>query len=323
MKQRHGITVPFSGPLHSQRDTFADLESLGYTDVWSSESDSTDGLTPLALASVWAPSLRLGTAVLPVFTRGPALLAQTVASLASAAPGRFVLGIGSSSNVIVEAWNNMTFDQPYRRVRDTIHFLRSAFAGGKVTEHYDTFSVRGFRLGVRLEQPVPIFVAALREQMLRLAGRDGDGVILNWLSAEDVKRVTRIVRAENPNAEVVARLFVLLTDDRKAALSMGRFVLAAYINVPVYRAFHQWLGRTDVLGEHWEQWDAGDRRGSLQKIPEHVVDELLVHGTAQQCREHIKRFAENGVTCPAPALLPVAGADPLEGVRALAPLSTV
>ena len=317
--QRHGITVPFGGPLHSQRERFEELVDLGYTDVWSAEADGFDGLTTLALASAWAPSLRLGTAILPVYTRGPALLAQSTASLASAAPGRFVLGIGSSSDVIVGRWNAIPFDRPYQRVRDTIRFLRAALSGEKVTEDYDTFSVRGFRLGVRVDEPVPIFVAALRERMLRLAAREGDGAIINWLSTQDAARVRDIVRSESPTAEVVARIFVLPTPDREAAIATGRFMLAAYINVPVYRAFHTWLGRTDALGEHWDQWDAGDRRGSLAKIPEHVVDELLVHGSPEECRDHIQRFIDNGVTCPAPMVLPVDGVDAFEVVRALAP----
>ena len=317
--QRHGITVPFDGPLHSQRERFAELGDLGYTDVWSSESNGIDGLTPLVLASAWAPSLRLGTAVLPVYTRGPALLAQSAASLASAAPGRFALGIGSSSEVIVGRWNATPFDRPYQRVRDTVRFLRAALSGEKVTEDYDTFSVRGFRLGVRVEEPVPILVAALRERMLRLAAREGDGAIINWLSAQDAARVCGIVRSESPTAEVVARIFVLPNPDREAALAAGRFILAAYLNVPVYRAFHTWLGRTDALGEHWEQWEAGDRRGSLEKIPEHVIDELLVHGSPDECRRHIQSFVDSGVTCPAPMVLPVDGVDAFEAVRALAP----
>ena len=317
--QRHGITVPFAGPLHTQRERFEELVDLGYTDVWSAEADGYDGLTTLTLASVWAPSLRLGTAILPVYTRGPALLAQSAASLASAAPGRFVLGIGSSSDVIVGRWNAVAFDRPYHRVRDTIRFLRAALGGEKVTEDYDTFSVRGFRLGVRVDEPVPIFVAALRERMLRLAAREGDGAIINWLSAQDATRVCGIVRDESPTAEIVARIFVLPTPDREAALATGRFILAAYLNVPVYRAFHTWLGRTDALGEHWAQWEAGDRRGSLGKIPEHVVDELLVHGSPEECRDHIQRFVDNGVTCPAPMVLPVDGVDAFEVVRALAP----
>ena len=104
--QRYGMTIPLDGqPLGAQQDTIAELADLGYTDLWSAEADGSDGFTPLTLASVWAPSVRLGTAIIPAYTRGAACLAQSVGSLAQAAPGRFVLGIGSSSDVIVERWN--------------------------------------------------------------------------------------------------------------------------------------------------------------------------------------------------------------------------
>src|SRR3954453_16783336 len=132
---RFGITIPFDGvPLLEQRALFEQLPDLGYTDVWSAESNANDAFTPLALASVWAPSLRLGTSIAPVYTRGPATLAMSAATLATAAPGRFVLGIGSSSNVIVEKWNATPFEAPYQRVRDTVRFLRKALTGEKVTE---------------------------------------------------------------------------------------------------------------------------------------------------------------------------------------------
>src|ERR671923_2154979 len=145
--QRYGITIPFDGiPLAGQRDLVAALPDLGYTDVWSSEVDGADGFTPLVLSGEWAPALRLGTAIAPVFTRGPATLAQCAAALAAAAPGRFTLGIGASSDVIVERWNGLGFDRPYERVRDTARFLRAAFGGGKVSERYPTFTVDGFRL---------------------------------------------------------------------------------------------------------------------------------------------------------------------------------
>lgn len=317
--QRHGITIPLSGPLHAQREAIAGLSDLGYTDAWSAEADGCDGLTPLALASAWAPGLRLGTAILPVFTRGPALLAQSAAAMASAAPGRFVLGIGTSSNVIVESWNGIPFQDPYKRARDTLRFLKAAFAGGKVTEDYDTFSVRGFRLRVPVAEPPPVLLAALREQMLRLAGREADGAIVNWLSPADAARVAGIVRAENPAAEIAARLFVIATPDREKALATARFLLAAYVNVPVYKAFHQWLGRGDALGEHWEQWEAGDRRGALGKIPEAVVDDLVTHGSFEQCRARVAAYVASGVSCPVLALIPVEGADEAEVIRALAP----
>ncbi|HEY8546428.1 MAG TPA: LLM class F420-dependent oxidoreductase [Acidimicrobiales bacterium] len=320
--QRYGMTIPFDGvPLGEQRDWVVELADLGYTDVWSSEANGADAFTPLALASVWAPSLRLGTAIVPAFTRGPACLAQSVGSLAQAAPGRLALGVGTSSNVIVEGWNGIPFEQPYQRTRDVVRFLRAALAGEKVTHEYETFSVRSFRLGVRPPEPVPILVAALREGMLKLAGREGDGAIINWLSADDVATVAPIVQAAAPDGqprEVVARIFVAPVDDADTVRSMARFAIAAYLNVPVYAAFHEWLGRGEALAEMWRLWKEGDRKAALDAIPDQVVDDLIVWGTPDACREHIQRYVDNGVTTPALALLPF-GYDQRQAIRDLAP----
>lgn len=324
-ERRYGMTIPFDRvPLHAQRDLVVELADLGYTDVWSSEADGADAFTPLALASVWAPTLRLGTAIVPAFTRGPACLAQSVGSLAQAAPGRFVFGIGTSSDVIVERWNGIPFDRPYQRVRDTVRFLRTALAGEKVRETYETFSVQGFRLGVVPPEPVPILVAALREGMLRLAGREGDGAVVNWLSADDVTRVAPIVRGQGPGPdgrekEVVARIFVAPGVDADTARGFGRFAVAAYLNVPVYAAFHEWLGRGEQLAGMWARWKEGDRKGALEAIPDTVVDELIVHGPPEACREHVQRYVEAGVTTPVLAVLPFPGVDQAQAVRDLAP----
>jgi probable F420-dependent oxidoreductase len=321
---RYGITIPFGGvPLGQQREWIEELPDLGYTDVWSSEADGADAFTPLTLASVWAPQLRLGTAIVPTFTRGPGTLAQTVGSVGQAAEGRFVLGIGTSSDVIVERWNGMTFAEPYKKTRDVLRFLRAALSGEKVTETYDTFAVRGFKLGVVPQQPVPILVAALREGMLRLAGREGDGAIINWLSADDVKTVAPIVRQFGPNAdgtekEIVARIFVAPSEDTETVRNLGRYAIAAYLNVPVYAGFHEWLGRGPQLAEMWRLWKEGDRKGALAAIPDEVVDQLIVHGSAAECRDHIQRYLDNGVSTTAIAILGFPGVDQRQAIRELA-----
>jgi probable F420-dependent oxidoreductase len=320
MTSRYGMTIPFDRvPLHDQRDWIVELADLGYTDVWSAEADGADAFTPLTLASVWAPSLRLGSAIVPAFTRGPACMAQSVASLAQAAPGRFVFGIGTSSDVIVERWNGIPFEDPYRRVRDMVRFLRVALTGEKVKQDFDTFSVKGFRLGVVPEQPVPILVAALREGMLKLAGREGDGAIINWLSADDVATVAPVVRQYGPDKEIVARIFVAPGVDADTARNFGKFAIAAYLNVPVYAKFHEWLGRSDQLDGMWTKWKDGDRQGALGEIPDSLVDELIVHGPAEACREHVQRYVDNGVTTPALAILPFPGIDQRQAIRDLAP----
>ncbi|MGH0032012.1 MAG: LLM class F420-dependent oxidoreductase [Myxococcota bacterium] len=315
---RYGMTIPLDGiPLHEQRGYVEELADRGYTDLWTAEAGGTDGFTPLTLASVWAPAARLGCAIFPAYTRGPALLAMSAASLASAAPGRFVLGIGSSSNVIVENWNGIAFEKPYQKTRDTVKFLRAAFTGEKVTEGYETFSVKGFRLAVPMPEPPKILVAALREGMLKLAGRLGDGAIINWLSADDVKRVAPIVRAQGEDKEIVARIFVCPNPDADQVRGMARFAISSYLNVPVYAAFHQWLER-EGLSEMWSKWKAGDRKGATASIPDEVVDDLIVHGPPEKCREHIQRYVDNGVDTPVIGLLPL-GIDPQQAARDLAP----
>jgi probable F420-dependent oxidoreductase len=318
-QQRWGITVPFAGvPLHEHKPWFEELEDLGYTDIWSSEAGAHDAFTVLALAAAWAPNLRLGQAVVPVYTRGPALLAQTIASLIEAAPGRVAVGLGTSSNVIVERWNGIPFERPYHHVRDTLRFLRVALTGEKVTETYESFEIKGFRLGVRVEQQPPILIGALQSGMLKLAGREGDGAIINWLGADDVSTVAPIVHEAGPGKEIVARIFVLPSEDRDAVRHLGRRMIAEYLNVPVYAAFHEWLGRGELLAPMWAAWKAGDRAGATESIPDEVLDALIVSGSPEQCAEHVQRYVEAGVTTPMPMIL-AAPDRTKEVMRALGP----
>jgi probable F420-dependent oxidoreductase len=309
------MTVPFGAPLSEHKAIFNELADLGYTDVWTGESNGADGLTPLILAAAWEPRLRVGPAILPAYTRSPALMAQCAASLAAAAPGRCAFGIGTSSDVIVERWNGVPFVEPYKKTRDMVRFLKKALTGEKVDEEFDTFTVRGFRLDMRGFEPPPILVAALRPGMLRMAGREADGAIINWLSADDVKQVAPEVGA---GKEIVARIFVVPSEDADSVRAAGKFAVAAYLNVEVYAKFHEWLGRSDDLAAMWKHWKEGDRKAATASIPDHVVDELIVHGSPDECREKIARYVENGVTTPVLAVLPF-GIDPMTAARALAP----
>jgi len=319
---RPGMTVPLPGPLHTHKDKLSELADMGYTDIWSAEADGADAFTPLALAAAWEPRLRLGTAIVPAFTRSPALFAQSVASMADAAPGRFAIGIGSSSNVIVERWNGIPFEEPYKKVRDVVRFLNDALAGEKVTKEYDTFKVDGFRLGIKPEVKPQILVAALREGMLRLAAREADGTIINWLSPEDVTRVAEVMHgaAEGTPKEIVARIFVCPSTNTEAVRAAARFAIAAYLNVPVYADFHAWLGRGDLLKGMWDNWKAGDRKAALAAIPDEVVDALIIHGSPEYCRDRIRQYFDNGVTTSTLAIMPF---DPelkhWDAVRSLSP----
>jgi probable F420-dependent oxidoreductase len=333
-QKRWALSVPLDGfTLAEHADIARAAERLGYTDAWSLEIDGVDGFAPLAVVAQ-ATHMRIGTAIANVFTRGPATLAMSAAGLGEMAPGRFCLGLGAGSQAIVETWNGGTFHRPVTRVREMVHFLQRALAGERVVFHGDTFTVEGFRLSRPVTPPIPIHVAALRPGMLRLAGEVSDGAIINWLSAQDVPRSVHIVRdaarqaGRDPAAiEITARLMVSVDPPSAMADMFVRRYIAAYLNVPVYKAFHVWLGRQELLRPMWQAWESGDRRAAVAAIPDQVVDDLIVRGTGPDIRAHVQRYLEAGVDTACLHLLTYEADPPRRrevlqnAIRALAPLT--
>jgi probable F420-dependent oxidoreductase len=316
MTSRYGITVPFEGvTLLEHRDWFRRLADLGYTDAWSAEVDGADGFTPLTVAALSESRLNLGVAVTPAFTRGPGLLAMSIAAMAEVAGGRFTMGLGASSQPVVERWNGITYEKPYQRTRDVLRFVKRALDGEKIDEVFETFEIHGFKLSRPVVERPPILLGALRPGMLRLAGEEADGAILNWLAASDVAQC----RAEvGENKTIAARLFVIPLEDADTARFIARRMISSYLTVNAYAEFHRWLGRGDALTPMWEAWGAGDRKLANEVIPDAVVDELVIHGSFTECREHVQRYIEAGIQIPSIAIVPF-GVDLNEAVEGLAP----
>ena len=203
-----------------------------------------------------------------------------------------------------------------------MRFLNDSLSGKKVKQKYDTFEVNGFRLGILPEQKPQILIAALREGMLRLAGREADGAIINWLSASDVSTVAGVVNAAGggEDKEIVCRIFCCPSENTEVVRASARFAIAAYMNVPVYAAFHEWMGRGEALHGMWQNWKAGDRKAALAEIPDEVVDDLVVHGSPAECRSKIQAYFDNGVTTSSLAILPLdPDLDHWQAVRDLSP----
>lgn len=292
-----GVSLPLPfGALREHREHIEALRDLGYSDAWTAEGGGADAVTPLAAAAAWNPGLRLGTAIIPVYTRGPGVLAQTAATLAELGEAEVLLGIGSSVPEHVTALNGIPLDKPLARIRDTARFLRAAVRGEDLREQYETFAAEGFRLA-RIPDITPkILVAALRPRMLRLAFDEADGAITNLLFADDVPTVVSAAGPRSPGQELVVKIFVCPTEDIEYARGRGRRFLAWILNRGVYRKFHEWLGRGDRLAEAHRLWDAGLSAAAGEAIPDDVVDELWINGSVEHCRAKISRFLMPGVT---------------------------
>ena len=309
---RWGMTYPLEGiPLSAHRGVLEEAERLGYTDAWTAEVNANDAFIPMAAMACWTKDTRLGSAIGNIYTRTPTLLAQTAAGLADLAPGRIVMGLGTSSPAIVEVWNGVKLEKPLTRMRKTVEFLRQALTGEKTAMDVGPYNVKSFRLGRAPSQPVPIFVAALREKMLQLAGEVGDGVITNYISPADAAKIAAVAKAgaakagRDPDAvDVACRIFVIPTEDRQVAQMIGRFIVSGYLTTPFYYAFHEWLGRGEALSPMMQAWKAGDRQAALGLVPEKVVDDLFVFGSRNAMLDKIEAYCKNGITTPILNIVP-------------------
>jgi probable F420-dependent oxidoreductase len=308
---RWGLTLPFTGvPLAAHEPLIRRAEERGYDDLWTGETNGPDGFTPLALAAVWTERMRLGTGVVNVYTRGPGVLAQHAAALQDASGGRFCLGVGSSSDRIVEGWNRIPFEKPLSRVREAVEFLRPVLAGER--------GPGGFKLEQKPAQPVPIMVAALRDRMLHLGGQVGDGTLVNFLPISAVEHVVGEIRAgereagrEEGATEVVCRFFCL-SGPAEQVLGLGRFMFAAYATVPVYENFFRALGWGERLDPMAEAWAAGDRAKAAELAPEELMQEIFILGSPEEQKARLDEYAERGITTF--VLTPIAAPEDLPGL---------
>lgn len=313
---RWGLTVPFAGvSLADHEPLLRAAELAGYQDLWTGETNGHDGFTPLAMAAAWTDEMRLGTGVVNPFTRRLTVLAQTAASLQDASGGRFCLGLGSSSNVIVERWGGVPFEKPLSRVREAVEMLRPVLGGDR--------GPGGFRLENPPARPVPIIVAALRDRMLALGGELGDGTFVNFLPISAVEHVCQQIRAGEATAgrepgctEVIGRFFCI-PGDEPSALATARFMFAAYATVPVYERFFRALGWSEQLDPMVEAWQAGDRRRAAELGPEELIREIFILGEPEAQHERLEQFAQRGIDCF--VLTPIAAPEQLsETIDALA-----
>jgi probable F420-dependent oxidoreductase len=305
---RVGLTIPFQDVALGDLPALASrVEAAGYDSLWSEESVNFDGITPLAAVAAHTQRLRLVSGVVNVFTRGPALLAQTAAALSELSGGRFVLGLGTSSDVIVQKWNGIPFQKPLTRMRSTVEYLQVVLAGER--------GPGGFRLPRPPAHPVPIMVAALRPSMLRLAAEVAAGAFTNFLPLSGVNQVVKAFGA--PDKELVCRLFVIPGPEEEALVAARRFFVA-YATVPVYTEFFRWLGWGEAVGPVVEAWDRGDRRRALELVPEPLLRETFLLGPVEAQREQLIAFAEAGIDT-AVLVLAVPPADLVATVDAFAP----
>jgi probable F420-dependent oxidoreductase len=279
---------------------------LGYGSYWVAETTGPEAFSLLGAVSQAAPGLDLATGVLALQLRTPPLAAMAAATLQAMVPDREVLlGIGISSPVVAGRWHGRgETDRPLARVREYVALVRACLSGERVDFDGDFWSVKGFRLGVRLGERRPkIVIGALGERMLRLAGEIADGVLLNYLPASHVPWSVEQVR-RGGDATVYAYVHVGVTERTPDAMARARYDLFSYAVVDAYAESFRRAGFGDDVDEIRARHAAGDREGALAAVSDRFVDAIDFVGTEEEVAARVRAYAAAGVEVPVVFPLP-------------------
>ncbi|MBF0276955.1 MAG: LLM class flavin-dependent oxidoreductase [SAR324 cluster bacterium] len=300
--QKIALTLPHPEGLAGTLSRAVWAEERGFDDVWFADVSGADALTTAAVVAERTERVRIGTAIIPVFTRTPGVFAATTYVLNKISQGRFVLGLGSSSHTMMENWHGLAYEKPLTRVKETATLVRSMLNGEKSDFNGLSISSRGYRQDPVEPGSQPIFLAGLRPRMLEMAAEFGDGVILNLFPKDALPKMMAHIaigaeRAGKTNAEreIVCRHQVIVTEDKDSARDLFRKGFAPYYATPVYNKFLAWAGYQHAADSIAEGWKQRDRAKTGSALSDELIDQIAIIGSKEECQERIRAYAEEGI----------------------------
>lgn len=290
-------------------------EERGYETAWVPEGGGRDALTQLAALAMATSRIRLGTGILPVFSRTPTLAAMSAAGLDMISNHRFILGLGVGHQGATEGCHGVPFQRPIARIKETVDIVRRLLKGERVSHQGRVFNVRNGSLGIPHEVPVPIYIAALGPRMIELAGEVAEGVLLNWAAPSYLKRA--LVHLERGAAragrsvediDVACYIRVAVTADAEMVRAPLRRQILRYAGMDYYRDFFARTGFREEIQTVGFYLAQNDRDKAASAISDEMQRQLAVFGTAEFCRQEIEKRRSLGIKMPVIAPFAVGGA---------------
>jgi probable F420-dependent oxidoreductase len=303
MQERTGLTLPLQQffPAPTYVDIAARAEQLGYDSVWIPEVAGPDAFSLMTAIAARTKSILLASGVIPVQIRTPIVYAFSAATVDAFAPGRVILGLGTSSPIIVGQWHGLPYEAPLETLREATKIIRGVLAAEKTDFAGKRYSSHGFRMPL-LPQRIPIYFGALNERMMHLAGESADGVLMNWVPPHAIPEKIKQVRAgaeaagrDPDEVDIACYVRTCVTEDPSPTRENLRRELTGYVPVPTYRNQFIRAGYEAEVMSALERWNAGDRKGAVAELPDRMVDEINALGPASACAERLEAFREAGV----------------------------
>ncbi|HEY4871777.1 MAG TPA: LLM class F420-dependent oxidoreductase [Candidatus Dormibacteraeota bacterium] len=308
-----GLNLPYEGSLaFSEAVELAQrAEALGFESVWMPEAYGTDAVSILGALAARTQRIQLGTGIVNVFSRTPALLAQTAATLDLISGGRFILGLGTSGHQVVTGWHGMAFDRPLLRMRETIAIVRQVLRRDRLVYEGQVFHLdRGLKLLAHpVRDTVPIYLATLTPGGLRLTGELADGWIPTLFSPAhmdlfrpELEAGARIAGRSLDSLAIAPHVPVSIDDDAARAREALKPWVALYVggmgskSKNFYNDLVRQYGFADDARTLQELYLGGKQLEAIRRVPDALVDAISIAGPVSYVRERLEVWASAGVT---------------------------
>jgi F420-dependent oxidoreductase-like protein len=293
-----------------------EAERLGVDSAWTAETWGYDGATPLAYLAAKTSKLRLGTGILQVGTRTPALLAMTAMALASLSGDRFLLGLGVSGPQVIEGWHGLPFARPMQRLRETVEIVRKVTRGERLIYQGKVYQVplpdgegKALTSSAVPRPNLPVYLATLGPKSLELTGELADG----WLGTSFIPEhsslffdpiATGAVRAGRTIADLdlqVAGGVVAFSDNVESLIAPRKPGLAFTLGAMgsrehnFYNDVYQRAGYADIALEVQDLWLKKQREAATARVPDELVLKTNLIGTEAMVRERLRVHQRAGV----------------------------
>ncbi len=268
--------------------------------IWIPETWGMECFAMMGAVSQVARLPRIGSSIINVYSRSPALVAMGALTADTLGGGRTILGLGASSAPIVGGLHGMSQDSPLARVREYVEIVRLACSGEKIEHDGRLFSLSGFGLLIRpVRKRIPIYLAAVGPAMVSLAAEVADGAILYLRPIHEIPAAAARLRSSNPDLDIALQIITAVSHDEEAAIKRAKSTISFY--VAVGRAYREFLARNGYASETAAIHDEYVRTGvprCADLVPDSMARELAVFGAPESCRQQLKRFVDAGVTHP-------------------------
>lgn len=269
-------------------------DSIWIPETWGMECSSV-----LSSVAQIAKKPKIGSSIINIYSRTPSLVAMHAVTVDAVSNGRLILGLGTSSQAIVEDWHGLKFTQPVLRMREYVSIIRQIVSRKKVTYDGEFFHLRNFSLLVKpIRKEIPIYLAAINQKMMDAAWELGDGVIFYLRPIDEMKRT--ITRMQNKRKiDVACQLITCVSDDAEKARTRAKKTLAFYVSVgKIYREFLAANGYRKETDEIFDEYKKSGLTENYRHVSDSMADSLTLCGTPNELPKKLKQFVKVGVNLP-------------------------